>query len=296
MKILVCISNVPDTTTKVKFAENNTKFDPAGVQWVINPWDELALTRALELKDNASAGVKSVSVAHVGPATAEPTIRKALAIGADDAIRVNLEATDAYQVAAQLAEVVKTEQYDIVLCGIESSDFNGSTVGSMIAEFIGCPSVSAVSGLNFENGQSVITREIDGGKETENRRYIILINSRQNKLKAPLLRDIPFEARVGIIGHELAHIVDYNRKSFIQIIGNGIAYITSNKFKRNLEHKIDRIAINKGLGEGLYQFRLFVEEEANTTEKYRRFKDNIYLSSTDISNLVKSINNLAIEE
>jgi electron transfer flavoprotein beta subunit len=166
MKILVCISNVPDTTTKVKFAENNTKFDPAGVQWVINPWDELALTRALELKDNASTGVKSVSVAHVGLATAEPTIRKALAIGADDAIRVNLEATDAYQVAAQLAEVVKTEQYDIVLCGIESSDFNGSTVGSMIAEFIGCPSVSAVSGLNFENGQSVITREIDGGKET----------------------------------------------------------------------------------------------------------------------------------
>lgn len=166
MKVLVCISNVPDTTTKVKFAENNTKFDSSGVQWVINPWDELALTRALELKDNASTGVKSVTVAHVGLATAEPTIRKALAIGADNAIRVNLEATDAYQVAAQLAEVVKSEQYDVVLCGIESSDFNGSTVGSMIAEFIGYPSVSAVSGLNFDNGQSVITREIDGGKET----------------------------------------------------------------------------------------------------------------------------------
>ena len=166
MKVLVCISNVPDTTTKVKFAENNTKLDPAGVQWVINPWDELALTRALELKDNSPTGVKSVTVAHVGPATAEPTIRKALAIGADDAIRVNLEATDAYQVAAQIAEVVKTEQYDIILCGIESSDFNGSTVGSMIAEFIECSSVSAVSGINFDNGQSVITREIDGGKET----------------------------------------------------------------------------------------------------------------------------------
>ncbi|MDD2278275.1 MAG: electron transfer flavoprotein subunit beta/FixA family protein [Bacteroidales bacterium] len=166
MKILVCISNVPDTTTKVKFAENNTKLDPAGVQWVINPWDELALTRALELKDNASTGVKSVTVAHVGLAAAEPTIRKALAIGADDAIRVNLAATDAYQVAAQIAEVVKNEHYDIVLCGIESSDFNGSTVGSMIAEFIGYPSVSAVSSLNFENGQSVIIREIDGGKET----------------------------------------------------------------------------------------------------------------------------------
>jgi len=166
MKVLVCISNVPDTTTKVKFTDNNTKFDANGVQWVINPWDELALTRALELKDNAASGVKSVTVAHVGLATAEPTIRKALAIGADDAIRVNLEPTDAYQVAAQIAEVVKTEQYDVVLCGIESSDFNGSTVGSMIAEFLQYPSVSAVSGLSFENGQSVITREIDGGKES----------------------------------------------------------------------------------------------------------------------------------
>lgn len=166
MKVLVCISNVPDTTTKVKFAENNTKFDATGVQWVINPWDELALTRALELKDNAASGIKSVTVAHVGAATAEPTIRKALAIGADDAIRINLEATDAYQVAAQLANVAKTEGFDVVLCGIESSDFNSSTVGSMIAEFMELPSVSAVSGLDFANGQSVITREIDGGKET----------------------------------------------------------------------------------------------------------------------------------
>lgn len=166
MKVLVCISNVPDTTTKVKFTDNNTKFDANGVQWVINPWDELALTRALELKDNAASGVKSVTVAHVGLATAEPTIRKALAIGADDAIRVNLEPSDAYQVADQIAEVVKTEQYDVVLCGIESSDFNGSTVGSMIAEFLQYPSVSAVSGLSFENGQAVITREIDGGKES----------------------------------------------------------------------------------------------------------------------------------
>ena len=166
MKILVCISNVPDTTTKVKFTDNNTKFDSTGVQWVINPWDELALTRALELKDNAATGVKSVTVAHVGLAGAEPTIRKALAIGADDAIRVNLDPTDAYQVAAQLAEVVKAEQFDVILCGIESSDFNGSTVGSMLAEFLGHSSVSAVSGLNFESGSAVINREIDGGKES----------------------------------------------------------------------------------------------------------------------------------
>src|SRR5690606_30450346 len=111
MKILVCISNVPDTTTKIKFAEGNTSIDTSGVQWVINPWDELSLTRALELKDNPASGIKSVTVVHVGPPSSEPTIRKALAIGADDAVRVNAESKDAYYVAAQIAEVIKKEQY-----------------------------------------------------------------------------------------------------------------------------------------------------------------------------------------
>jgi electron transfer flavoprotein beta subunit len=165
MKILVCISNVPDTTTKIKFAGGNTSIDTAGIQWVINPWDELSLTRALELKDDATSGIKSVTVIHVGQASAEPTIRKALAIGADDAIRVNADSSDAWFVAGQIAEVVKKEQFDVIMCGIESSDYNGSVVGGMIAEFLGIPSVSAVSGLNFENGQPVMVREIDGGKE-----------------------------------------------------------------------------------------------------------------------------------
>ncbi len=165
MKILVCISNVPDTTTKIKFAEGNTSIDTAGIQWVINPWDELSLTRALELKDDAANGIKSVTVVHVGTAASEPTIRKALAIGADDAIRVNAESSDAWFVAAQIAEVVKKEQFDLIMCGIESSDYNGSIVGGMISEFLGITSVSAVSGIKFENGQPVLTREIDGGKE-----------------------------------------------------------------------------------------------------------------------------------
>jgi electron transfer flavoprotein beta subunit len=165
MKILVCISNVPDTTTKVKFVESDTKLDTTGIQWVINPWDELSLTRALELKDDASTGVKSVTVAHVGPATSEPTIRKALAIGADDAFRVNATPTDSYFVAAQLAAVIRKEQFDVVLCGIESSDYNGSMTGGMIAEFLGIPSVSAVSDIKTENGSPVLTREIDGGRE-----------------------------------------------------------------------------------------------------------------------------------
>jgi electron transfer flavoprotein beta subunit len=178
MKLLVCISNVPDTTTRIKFAEGSAAIDTAGIQWVINPWDELSLTRALELKDDPANGIKSVTVAHVGPASAEPTIRKALAIGADEAIRVNSESSDAYYVAAQLAEVIRKEQFDIVLCGIESSDFNGSVVGGMIAEFLGIPSVSAVSGIRIENGNPLITREIDGGKERYCKRTSYRCNER----------------------------------------------------------------------------------------------------------------------
>jgi electron transfer flavoprotein beta subunit len=165
MKILVCISNVPDTTTKIRFAEGNSSIDTTGIQWVINPWDELSLTRALELKDDVSSGVKSVTVIHVGPVSAEPTIRKALAIGADDAIRINAESSDAWFVASQIAEIAKKEQFDIIMCGIESSDYNGSAVGGMIAEFMAVPSVSAVSGIKLVNGQPTLTREIDGGKE-----------------------------------------------------------------------------------------------------------------------------------
>ncbi len=165
MKILVCISNVPDTTTKVKFVDDSKKLDVIGIQWVINPWDELALTRALELKDDASNGIQTVTVGHVGLISSDPTLRKALAIGADDAIRVNFESGDAYNIAAELAEAIRNENFDIILCGIESSDHNGSTVGGMLSEFLGYPSVTGVSSVKIEGGQLVITREIDGGKE-----------------------------------------------------------------------------------------------------------------------------------
>jgi electron transfer flavoprotein beta subunit len=165
MNVLVCISNVPDTTTKVRFVDNSTSFDSNGVQWIINPWDELALTRAMELKEDASNPVSKVTVVTVGPAGAEPTLRKALAIGADDAIRVDAEAGDAYFVAAQLAEVVKNGDYGIILNGIESSDYNGSAVGGMLSELLGMPSVSAISSLDISNGEVHISREIDGGKE-----------------------------------------------------------------------------------------------------------------------------------
>ena len=165
MKILICISNVPDTTTKIKFINNNTAFDKSGVQWIINPWDELALTRALELKD-AQTGIESVTVINVGMIDTEPTIRKALAIGADKAVRINVIPTDAFQVATQLAEAIKKDPFDIILCGIESSDYNGSSVGGMLAEMLEMPSVSAISFLNINNGKVELKREIDGGQES----------------------------------------------------------------------------------------------------------------------------------
>jgi electron transfer flavoprotein beta subunit len=164
MKILVCLGNVPDTTTKVKFGDG-TVLDKSGVQWIINPWDELALTRAMELKEDAGNAVSLVTVVTVGGKDAEPTIRKALAIGADDAIRIDAEPQDSYSVAAQISEVIKDKGFDVILCGTESSDYNGSMTGGMLAEFLGIPSVSAVSGLNIIGKELELTRDIDGGKE-----------------------------------------------------------------------------------------------------------------------------------
>jgi len=162
MKILVCISHVPDTTSKINFAEDNTKFDTNGVQFVINPYDEFALTRAMWFKEKQGA---SVTVINVGLATTEPTLRKALAIGADDAIRVNTEPTDGYQVAVQLAEVVKNEGFDLILTGKESIDYNGGMVPGMLAEILGFNFVNACIGVEIEGNSATMSREIDGGKE-----------------------------------------------------------------------------------------------------------------------------------
>lgn len=165
MKILVCLGNVPDTTTKIRFTDDNTSFDTQGVQWVMNPWDELALTRALEIKEDNTNSVDGVTVITVGGLGAEPTIRKALAIGADDAIRINAEPQDSAQVAFQLAQVIKSLEYELIICGIESSDYNGAAVGGMLSEYLDLPSVSAVSGLTFVGNDIILSREIDGGSE-----------------------------------------------------------------------------------------------------------------------------------
>ena len=163
MKILVCISHVPDTTSKINFTENDTKFDTNGVQFVINPLDEFSLTRAMWFKEKQGA---SVTVATVGNIAVEPTLRKALAIGADDAIRVDAEATDGFFVAKQLAAVIDTGEYDLVLAGKESIDYNGGMVPGMISELCGFNFVNACIGLEVTGDAVVAQREIDGGKET----------------------------------------------------------------------------------------------------------------------------------
>lgn len=164
MKILVCISNVPDTTTKISFTDNNKQFNAASVQFIINPYDEIALTRAVEIKE-AKAAI--VTVINVGKSDTEPNIRKALAIGADDAIRINAEPLDAYYVASQIAHIAKSNNYDFILTGKESIDYNGSEIGGMIAELLNIPCISVATKLTLEDNNTAATleREIDGGKE-----------------------------------------------------------------------------------------------------------------------------------
>ncbi len=163
MKILVLIGNVPDTTTKIKFNADNTAFETSGVQWIINPWDELALTRAMELKESEGSLIEAIHVANVGTARTEPTLRKALAIGADKAIRIDAEPKEAFFVASQLVPIAK--DYDLIMAGIEASDYNGAAVGGMLAELLDMNSISAVTGIQVENGELRINREIDGGSQ-----------------------------------------------------------------------------------------------------------------------------------
>ncbi|MFN5170750.1 MAG: electron transfer flavoprotein subunit beta/FixA family protein [Cyclobacteriaceae bacterium] len=160
MKILVCITHVPDTTSRISFTDNNTRFDTNGVQFIIGPYDDYALARAVELKEKMGA---SVTVLNVGGTETEPTIRKALAIGADDAIRVNAEPSDSLFVASQIAEHAKG--YDLVLMGRESIDYNGGVVHAMVGEMLGIPSFSPVMKLDIEGTAVKMAREIEGGKE-----------------------------------------------------------------------------------------------------------------------------------
>lgn len=162
MKILVCISHVPDTTSKISFTENNSQFDKTGVQYIIGPYDDYAVARAMEIKETLGA---EVTVLNVGLAETEPTIRKALAIGADDAVRVDADPVDALFVATQIAEVAKENNYDMILMGRESIDYNGGQVHGMVGELLGLPSISPVMKLDLEGSSAKMMKEIEGGKE-----------------------------------------------------------------------------------------------------------------------------------
>lgn len=163
MKILVCITHVPDTTSKIAFTDGSTKFDQTGVQFIIGPYDDYALARAIELKESQGG---TVTVLNIGTAETEPTIRKALAIGADDAIRIDAEPTDSLFVAKEIASIAKDGAYDLILMGRESIDFNGGVVHGMVGELLGIPSVSPVMKLEIDGQRVIMEKEIEGGKQS----------------------------------------------------------------------------------------------------------------------------------
>ncbi len=192
MKILVCISHVPDTTSKINFTNGDTQFDTNGVQFVINPNDEFGLTRAMWFKEKQGA---TVHVANVGGPETEPTLRKALAIGADEAIRVNTAATDGYSVAKQLANVIQEGGYDLVIAGRESIDYNGGMVPGMVAKLLGANFVNTCISLEIDGSNATAIREIDGGKETLKTSLPLVIGGQkglveESDLRIPNMRGI----------------------------------------------------------------------------------------------------------
>ena len=192
MKILVCISHVPDTTSKINFTNDNTSFDTSGVQFVINPNDEFGLTRAMWFKEKQNA---SVDVINVGGPETESTLRKALAIGADAAFRVNTAPTDGYAVAKELSKVAKEGHYDLIIAGRESIDYNGGMVPGMMAAELGASFVNNCIALEIDGEKATAVREIDGGKETVTCTLPLVIGGQkglveESDLKIPNMRGI----------------------------------------------------------------------------------------------------------
>lgn len=192
MKILVCISHVPDTTSKINFTNDSTAFDTNGVQFVINPNDEFGLTRAMWFKEHQGATVDVVSV---GGPEIESTLRKALAIGADAAIRVNTPATDGFVVAKALTKIAESGNYDLIIAGRESIDYNGGMVPGILATNLNASFVNNCIDLNVEGNKAIAVREIDGGKETLTTSLPLVIGGQkglveESDLKIPNMRGI----------------------------------------------------------------------------------------------------------
>ena len=191
MKILVCISKTPDTTAKIAFTDNNTKFDESGVQWIINPYDEwYALVRAIELKEADPSTV--IHLVTVAGADADPIIRKALALGGDEAIRVNANSHDSFYIASQIADVAKQGGYDLVLTGKETIDYNGSSIGGMVAELLDQPFISLAAKLELTGTKATLTREIEGGEEICEAELPLVVSAQKGMAEAriPNMRGI----------------------------------------------------------------------------------------------------------
>jgi electron transfer flavoprotein beta subunit len=164
MKILVCIARTPDTTAKIAFKDNNRQFDPAGVQWIINPYDEwYSLVRAVELKEADPSTV--IHLITVGGADTEPVMRKAFALGGDEGFRVNADSRDSFFVASQIAEIARQNSYDLIFTGKETIDYNGSAIGGMLSELLAVPFISVASKFELNGNTATVTREIEGGEE-----------------------------------------------------------------------------------------------------------------------------------
>lgn len=185
MKILVCISHVPDTTSKINFTNGDSEFDTNGVQYVINPNDEFALTRAIWFQEQQGA---TVTVINVGSPETEPTLRKALAIGANEAIRINAKPEDGFFVAKQIAEVIKNEGYDLIIAGKESLDYNGGMVPGMIAGILDYNFINCCTGITVDGTKVTAVRDIDGGKETVSTSLPLIIGGQKGLVEEKDLR------------------------------------------------------------------------------------------------------------
>lgn len=217
MKILVCISKTPDTTAKIAFADNNTKFASDGVQWIINPYDEwYALVRAIELKEADTT--TAIHLVSVGGADCEPIIRKALALGGDEAIRVNSENADSYNIATQIAAIAREGGYDLILTGKETIDYNGSSIGGMVAELLDMPYISHAAKLDITGGSAIAVREIEGGEETNQVPLPVVISCQKGmaEQRIPNMKGImgartkPLKVTEAVSAETLTSIVSYD--------------------------------------------------------------------------------------
>lgn len=216
MKILVCISKTPDTTSKIAFKDNSTKFDDAGVQWIINPYDEwYSLVRAIELKEKDAATI--IHLVTVGLVDAEPVIRKALALGGDEAIRVNADSNDSFYVATQIANIAKEGNYDLVFTGKETIDYNSSSIGGMIAEMLNMPYISLAVKFDLNGNTATVTRDIEGGEEVNEVNLPVVVSCQKGvaEQRIPNMRGImaartkPLKVVEPIAVEALTSIVNY---------------------------------------------------------------------------------------